>query len=213
MLKKLTEEQQTSILENAIAEFGDKGLERTAVSAIAEKSGVSVGVIYKYYKDKEDLFRACLDRSVAMLRKVIDKSVSDSDSLKDQMASLIHACRIFSEKHPSYIKMYHAITIRPDSDNAAEYAAEIESVPADVYSRLFSKAKTQGEIRSEVDPRALAFFFDNLLMMMHFSYGCDYYRERMKIYAGLQTRGEPDGELLEREMAAFLCDAFGFRET
>ena len=60
MLKKLTQSQQDTILERAVEEFGRNGLERAAISEIARRSGVSVGVIYKYYKNKEELFEQCL---------------------------------------------------------------------------------------------------------------------------------------------------------
>ena len=53
MLKKLTQSQQDTILERAVEEFGRNGLERAAISEIARRSDVSVGVIYKYYKNKD----------------------------------------------------------------------------------------------------------------------------------------------------------------
>jgi hypothetical protein len=40
------------------------------------------------------------------------------------------------------------------------------------------------EIRTDIDPGMAAFFVDNLLMNIQFSYACDYYGERYKIYAG-----------------------------
>lgn len=205
MLQKLTEEQRLSILECATDAFGRNGLERTTVSSIAREAGVSVGVIYKYYRNKEDLFRACLSRSLTMLGDVLRDAVADGGSCGDSMAKLIHAARIYAEAHPSHIRMYHAITVRSDDGRAAEYAREIESVSADVYKKMFSRAKAQDEVHTDMNPRAFAFFFDNLLMMLHFSYGCDYYRERMKIFLG----EEADGDQLEKELMKFLRSAAG----
>ena len=64
MLKPLTKEQTDSILRIAAEEFADKGFAGTAISSIAKKAGVSVGVIYKYYAGKEDLFNACVAKSL-----------------------------------------------------------------------------------------------------------------------------------------------------
>ena len=58
MLKKLTEDQQALIIEKATCEFAEKGYKGAGLSAIAKSTGVSVGVIYKYYADKEELFQA-----------------------------------------------------------------------------------------------------------------------------------------------------------
>ena len=64
MLKPLTKEQTDSILSIAAEEFAEKGFAGTAVSSIAKRVGVSVGVIYKYYAGKEDLFNACVAKSL-----------------------------------------------------------------------------------------------------------------------------------------------------
>jgi hypothetical protein len=40
------------------------------------------------------------------------------------------------------------------------------------------------EARTDCDPGMFAFLIDNLFMMLQFSYACDYYRERFKLYAG-----------------------------
>ena len=67
MLKKLTEEKQMEILEAGISEFADKGMKGASMSDIADKAGISVGVLYKYYSDKEDFFMACVRRSIHAL--------------------------------------------------------------------------------------------------------------------------------------------------
>ncbi len=184
MLKKLTEEQLAVILETAIEEFGAKGLERTSVSDIAKRSGVSVGVLYKYYENKEDLFRACLKRSLAYLTEVTETAAReaqrDGEPLPGMVGALIRACQSAARTHPSYMQMYHAITVAPE--RPAEYAEEIERISAELYTGYVRQAQADGAVRSDVSPELIAFFFDNMLMMLHFSYSCGYYRERMKFY-------------------------------
>ena len=45
-------------------------------------------------------------------------------------------------------------------------------------------ARAAGTVDPELDPALFAFFLDNLFMMLKFSYSCDYYAERMKIFCG-----------------------------
>ena len=45
MLKKLTDEKLSEILEAGISEFADKGLGDTSMSTIARRAGISVGVL------------------------------------------------------------------------------------------------------------------------------------------------------------------------
>ncbi len=211
MLKKLTKAQQDSILEHAIEEFGDKGLAKTTVSSIAAASGVSVGVIYKYYKNKEDLFQACLNYSMEMLGRVLEEAIRDSASFREAVERLVHVCRIFPESHKGYIRMYHAITMKSAADHAVDFAKKIETISARTYETMFSKAKAAGELSAEIDSHAFAFFFDNLLMMFHFSFGCDYYEERLRIFLNCGDGAPPDGDGLEHALVTFLCAAAGIR--
>lgn len=202
MLKKLTQEQQDVILERAIEEFGKNGPERAAISQIARRSGVSVGVIYKYYDNKEALFDHCLKHSIKLLTRVMNEAVSGEDDLWHACEKLIRACISFSKEHAPYIQMYHAIT--GSREDAGKYAAAIESVTASTYTQLIEKARQEKAVRKDLDPALCAMFFDNLLMMLHFSYGCEYYRERMNIYCGRQMDSE---DYATKQMMAFLRGA------
>jgi hypothetical protein len=62
-----------------------------------------------------------------------------------------------------------------------------------------------------MDPEMLAFFFDDLLMMVQFAGCCDYYRERFRLYCG--GTPEEQEERLERELLKFLESAFTFEES
>ncbi|AJF05931.1 TetR/AcrR family transcriptional regulator [Geoalkalibacter subterraneus] len=48
-------EKRTAILEAAVELFADRGLHGAPTVAIAERAGVGVGTIYRYFKDKDDL--------------------------------------------------------------------------------------------------------------------------------------------------------------
>ncbi|MCR5032329.1 MAG: TetR/AcrR family transcriptional regulator [Lachnospiraceae bacterium] len=210
MLKKLTQEQLDQILEIATEEFSAKGPEKATIMGIARKSGVSVGVIYKYYADKEALFQACLTRSLGMLKDCLNQATSRHESLEAVAEELIRIAQSFAKEHPAHIRMYHAITMDAEGGRVEEYARAIESVTAQLYTECFSKAKEEGSIRKDAEPAAFAFFFDNLLMMLHFSYSCEYYRERLRIFCG---DSEDRDEKLVQQMLLFLKAGFMLRDT
>ena len=200
MNQKLTEEKQRLILETATEEFGEKGLFRSSIRPIAKKSGVSVGVIYKYYADKEALFFACLDHSMESLSEVLSAAADEASSLEDMMRGLIHACIVYAREHEAYFRMYHSITSAESGADAGEIARRIESETAAVYTGVVKKAVSKGLVDKNYDPAMIAFFFDNLLMMLHFSLSCDYYKNRMSIYLG---DGVNEG-LLEKQLLSFI---------
>lgn len=56
MYKKLDEKTMHLILETGIDQFARFGLDRANINTIAKAAGVSVGVLYKYFGDKDSFF-------------------------------------------------------------------------------------------------------------------------------------------------------------
>lgn len=62
--KREAEGKRERILAAALKLFGEKGLGETSIRDIAREANVNLGVIYYYFDDKEDLFRATMMESV-----------------------------------------------------------------------------------------------------------------------------------------------------
>lgn len=211
MLKKLSDEKITQILETGIAEFAANGLDRANINVIAKKSGVSVGVLYKYYKDKEDFFLACLGHSLETLRKEISDAVIGDFKLLKRAEKLIRAVQRTAREHSIYNIMYNEITAGASQKYAQLLAKEIEGISSQVYTQFITEAKDSGEIRDDMDSRMFAFFFDNLLLTLQFSYSCYYYRERFKIFCGEDIFD--DDEKVVSELLKFMESAFTLKRS
>ena len=72
-MKKLTDEKQAALLEAGIAAFARAGFRGASIGAIAGAAGTSVGVLYKYYENKEAFFDACLRHSLRSLEALLDQ--------------------------------------------------------------------------------------------------------------------------------------------
>lgn len=184
MYKKLDDEMLVNIMENGIDEFVEKGFAGASMKAIADRSGVSVGVIYKYFKGKDGFFMKCLEHSLELLDQVLREAAADEMDISACIRKVIRALVKHSKIHSSYNAMYHEITSGGFSSHAEDLAGEIEKRSAQVYFTVIENARKNGEVHSSIDTGILAFFFDNLLMMLQFSYSCGYYKERMKIFCG-----------------------------
>lgn len=204
MFKKLTDHEINEILEAGIAEFAQNGPDKASMHAIAAKSGVSVGVLYKYYKNKDDFFLACLRHCLAALEGVIREVLEGDDKILVRAEKLIRALQKSAKEQRDYNVLYHEITSGSCRKYASAFAREIESISSAAYTSFLMRAQADGDIRADADPRFFAFFFDNLLMMLQFSYSCDYYRERFRIYCGDAL----DDEKVVSELLKFFESAF-----
>lgn len=184
MYKKLEDQTIDAILEAGIDEFVEKGLQGAAMSSIAKKSGVSVGVIYKYFTDKDTFFLRCLDHSLELLNDVLREAVAEAEDLQGCIRKIVAALISNSKIHSNYNAMYNEIMSGSCRKYAKDLVNRIEGRSAEAYRGLIEQAQKNGQITTETDAGILAFFFDNLLMMLQFSYSCDYYKDRMKLFCG-----------------------------
>ena len=205
MLKPLTKAQTEKIIRMASEEFANNGYAHASISSIAKRSGVSVGVIYKYYEDKKDLFNACVVKSLEALDEVFE-SVQDPDlSMMEAVDRLIRQVQKFARKNPEYFRLYHQITVSGSPEITDRTAELIEGRSADLYRGVLEKAKASGDVSGDLDPSLFAFFFDNLMMMLHFSYTCGYYEYRFRVFCGDDIDKKDD--LVREQMMLFIGGA------
>lgn len=74
-MQVLKEEIRNTIFDSALTEFNDKGFKEASMRSIAERSGMTVGNLYRYYKNKDALFYAVISPA---FNKVID-NIKDTE--------------------------------------------------------------------------------------------------------------------------------------
>ena len=76
--RRRKEDRPREIAEAALAAFAEKGYAATRVDDVARRAGVSKGLVYLYYKTKEDMFKAVVRRFVVprvdSLIRIIDSA-------------------------------------------------------------------------------------------------------------------------------------------
>jgi len=210
MYKKLDGEALENLLEAGIDEFADKGLNSANINVIAKNAGLSVGVVYKYYKDKDNFFLACVEHSLKLLEIAIQDAIGDEEDVIHSMEILIKELLDGAEKHRNYYIMYNEITSGSCRKYAVELARKIEGKTSMLYAALVEKAQAEGKVTYKGNPRMFAFFFDSLLMMLQYSFSCEYYKERMKIFCGEDVF--QNEEKLAAQFLEFMKGAIGIRE-
>lgn len=207
MQKKLTEEKQAEILRCGISEFAARGVEGTAMQTVADKAGISVGVLYKYYEDKNAFFMACLRESLGELESFLKSLIAAPDKPLNYARGMIRELLRYSRDHGDSIRLYHRIT----QGNDTALVQEIEGFTSRMYSDFIARAQAQGTVRQDMDPGLFAFFFDNLLMMLQFSYACPYYQERFRLYGG--GAALENDEYVTEQLLKFMESAFTFSQA
>lgn len=180
----ISEEKRQNILSVAVCEFANHGFDNANINTIAKKAQVSVGSLYKYFDTKTDLFMMSVHYGIASLETVVENVVNSDEDVMLRLEKLIRIAIDYSRKNSLLIKLYNVCTNESNSDIAQKIARDMEGITANAYRQTIAQGQAAGEIRKDIDPGMASFLVDTLLMNIQFSYACDYYSERYKIFAG-----------------------------
>lgn len=208
--ERADDERKNLILEVGIEEFSSKGYENANINVIAKRAGISIGLMYKYFATKEDLFITCLRHGMDILEKALYDIMISDDKLLIKAEKLIRTICMHSKKNSNYIKMYNEISSEKGSaERIRAIVEEIESRRSSIYITSIGRALSSGDVRSDLNPRLFALFLDSLLTSLQFAYTCDYYREKFRIYTGVDVN-EADDEQIITQLLKFIESAFTF---
>lgn len=180
----ISQEKRDKILFTAINEFATRGLENANINTIAKQAQVSVGSLYKYFDTKQDLFLTSVHYGVATLDSILQPIANTEDDIMMKLEKLIRAAISFSRKNAILVKLYNEITAQSNIDIVMHIANEMEELTAQVYKQAIVEGQRAGVVRTDIDTSMAAFLLDSLLMNIQFTYACDYYSLRHKIYSG-----------------------------
>lgn len=153
--KQNPEAVQADILRVATDEFAAHGLAGARIDDIARKTKASKRMIYYYFKDKEGLYQAVLERVYSTLRENEDKlKVEDLDPVEG-LALLVRATFQAHAATPMFIRL-----VMIENIHNAEYLRRSEIVPRlnrSIIQKLkdvCARGREEGQFR-EIDPMEL----------------------------------------------------------
>jgi len=210
LFKRLSPEKQERILKKATQEFSALGFKTANINVIAKKCKVSVGALYKYFITKENLFLTVCSRAVDQLSEGLNQVEHSGSGIMDKIEALLRLILSHSRKNKNLINLYNEITTEANKELAARLSFQMESLSAEYYQSLLSKAQTEGLLPEDTDIEVASFCLDNIFMSLQFSYASEYYRERMKIYVD-ENILDQDERMIQGTLD-FIGNALGLRK-
>lgn len=202
----ISPEKRSRILKAATNEFAVNGFENANINTIAKKAEVSVGSLYKYFENKQDLFLTVIHHSIAKMEDLLNGLAVSNEDILVKVEKIIREIQSFSKENAVLLKLYNAMTAENNPRLASQFAYEMEAITARIYRLAIEEGKKNGDVREDLDSAYAAFMIDNLFMSLQFSYSCDYYKERFKIFVGSDVT-ERDDFVVEQSLK-FIKSAF-----
>lgn len=109
------------ILDAALQEFSQKGYEAASLNTICAENGISKGIIYHYFKDKDELYLICVENCFNAITSYLKKYADNlSGSVQKRLQGYFDARLGFFAEHPQYLGIFADAAFNPTSKLASE---------------------------------------------------------------------------------------------
>ena len=142
--EEMREEKKTLIMNTALEHFSNVGYHATTITHIARHAGISKGLMYNYFKSKEDLLAAIMNRSVTEIYEYFDPD-HDSHLTPEEFEMFIRKVFMVLHEKRQFWKLLFRIMMQPG-----------------VYERLFGEAS--GSLN--ISGRPFREYTDNMMMLL-----------------------------------------------
>jgi len=143
------EDKRRQLLDAAVRVFARKGFHASRVGDIAEEAGVAHGLLYHYFKSKDQVLEAVFHENWSLLVTRIESVEETAEPAADQLRH-ISAIVLRTWLHlPDVV----TVVVREfgRSPELAERIGEL-TLPIDAIQRVITRGIESGEFRKDVDP-------------------------------------------------------------
>ena len=120
------------------------------VDDIAERVGLSKGMIYLYFKNKEELFLSIIPKKAKVLQSRLQKAIDCKEEFADCLERYIQTYLEFFAENEAFFKIMHSEKARMDTEDhhqLHQYAMEITLSMSELTKSLLVKGGKQGQLR------------------------------------------------------------------
>lgn len=147
------EAHRIKLLNTAVRLFGKHGYHATTVPMIVKASGSSTGSFYFYFRNKEDVFAAALERFGERIAKALNDAIAAAgDKPVEQMRAAVERLVLFMAENPDEARI-----LIVESSGLGARLEQIRRGIVDSHARSVEKALLQlGSALPPLDPALVA---------------------------------------------------------
>ncbi|GIO60371.1 TetR/AcrR family transcriptional regulator [Paenibacillus cineris] len=177
--ERIRQQAKAKIREAAIDLFMRKGYHATSIDDVSKHAGVSKGLLYNYYKGKEELLSAMVEARIGELIQVMEKAEA-LETPAEQLKHIVEGAVDNVRRSPEVFRFYLHLQTQPEAD---ETVAKYGKLLIEESARQFQIQCRMFEKLGASDPVARSLYFSSALqgiMLMISTYPDQFPVEAMK---------------------------------
>jgi len=154
------EQRRNTIMDAAERVFFAKGAANATMDEVAEAAELSKGLLYFYFKNKNDLCHAIVHRGLRVLHQFFERAIRDHERGIDQVRAIGAAYIGFSREYPDYFNLMAWFEAErgneADPETYEEACAEEGGECIELVARAVQNGIDDGTVRRDLDPLVTA---------------------------------------------------------
>jgi TetR/AcrR family transcriptional regulator, repressor for uid operon len=146
-------DRPAQILDAAVACFAKRGFHQASMHDISAEAGISVGLIYRYFQNKEAVISAMADRHKKQIQEILDRA-RQAPSLRESLETLFTAHCGETEPHVTAAFVVDLFAEASRNPRVAELVRDVCETSMNGVTDLIARSP-EGK-RSDLTPREMA---------------------------------------------------------
>ncbi|MBB6673310.1 TetR/AcrR family transcriptional regulator [Cohnella nanjingensis] len=139
--------------------FIKQGYHATSIDEVAKHAGISKGLLYNYYKGKEDLLATMVEARIGELVQVMEEAIA-IESPTEQLRHIVEGAIDNVYRNPEIFRFYLHLQTQPESDEAV---AKYSKLLIDESARQYNFQCEMFERLGAKEPRKRSLYFSSTL--------------------------------------------------
>lgn len=127
------------IIKSAVAEFGVHSYNEASINTICKRGSFSKGIVYHYFKNKDELYLACVSECFESLTTFLNEKDISFDSVEIATKTYLSLRQQFFKQHPQFRNLFANALFHPPEHLKKEIKAiksELDQFNYDFYEKI-----------------------------------------------------------------------------
>ncbi len=135
--QRLVQKRRDEMIRGAVTLFKEKGFHRTTTREIAKAAGFSIGTLYEYIGQKEDVLYLVCDNIYEGVKKKLEEMNVNAGTIENLKIGIAHYFRVMDELQDEVLVMYQEV--KSLSKDALPYVLKKELEMVGMFEELVQK--------------------------------------------------------------------------
>jgi len=172
-------QSRENIMQTALELFARKGYFNTSIQQIAKEAGISKGLLYNYFKSKEELLRQIIFEAVAVGEEIVEKELNADYDPKQQLKNIIDFSFSWVQQNTDYWRLLASLSFQ--TEVISEFEEMLKAKSKGMIAQTEALMQRMGYSNPKMEAYAVGAMLDGI-MLHYINMIDDYPFDEMKDY-------------------------------